>query len=76
VPHPVENPLDPSKKESKDKPKRATGIHPSIRTTGTDDSHILAPIPLQDDPREDTPGEGDNPYPETSDDDYDVSEES
>jgi hypothetical protein len=67
---------DPAKKkESKDKPKRATGVHPAIRTTSTEDIEILAPAPNHDDPYEDTPGEADNPYHEASDDDFDVSED-
>jgi hypothetical protein len=68
--------IDPiKKKESQDKPKRATGIHPAIRTTSTDGNITTPPVPLQDDPGEDIPGEGDNPYHEMSDDDYDLPED-
>lgn len=68
--------VDPAKKkESQDRPKRATGVHPTIRTTSTDGNITPPPIPLQDDPGEDIPGEGDNPYHEISDDDYDAPED-
>ncbi|MBI5930697.1 MAG: hypothetical protein HY862_15415 [Chloroflexi bacterium] len=68
--------LDPAKKkESQDRPKRATGMHPTIRTTSTDGNIVTPPVPLQDDSGEDIPGEGDNPYHEISDDDYDISED-
>ncbi|GIK65417.1 MAG: hypothetical protein BroJett018_32110 [Chloroflexota bacterium] len=68
--------VDPTKKkESQDRPKRATGVHPTIRTTSTDGNIVTPPVPLQDDPGEDIPGEGDNPYHEISDDDYDAPED-
>jgi hypothetical protein len=65
---------DPNERETlEDHPKRSTGRHPSIRATSTDDDHLAVPVPLQDDPQDDAPGEAENPYTDIDmDDDYEA----
>ncbi len=66
-----------AKKDPKDNPRRATGIHPAIRATSTDDEPLTYPAPVQDEPHDDTPGERENPRRELEDEDFieDVAED-
>ncbi|NDJ87515.1 MAG: hypothetical protein GYB66_16700 [Chloroflexi bacterium] len=57
---------DPKKGRKQD---RATGIHPTIRATSTDDDGLRVPAPLHDDPIDDVPGERENPQRDVSEDD-------
>lgn len=61
--------LDPSKREHRRGPKRATGIQPAVRATSTDDDRLTYPAPT-DDPHDDTPGEMENPQYDFEDEDF------
>jgi hypothetical protein len=62
---------DPNERESpRGNPKRATGLHPTIRATSTDDDALSVPAPRHDDPVDDTPGEAENPQNDFEDDDF------
>lgn len=69
--HPGSDQPDPNLRENpRGNPKRATGLHPIIRATSTDDDALTAPVPRQDDPLEDTPGEAENPQNDFEDEDF------
>lgn len=60
---------DPNQRENPSgNPKRATGLHPAIRATSTDDEPMTPAIPRNDDPLDDTPGEAENPQREEDED--------